>query len=55
MDWFGLIGVKWNFQNIRSYRGGQFYWLRKPEYPGETANVWQVADVYMNSMVGCMY
>jgi hypothetical protein len=26
------------------YRGGQFYWLRKPEYPEKTINQSQVTD-----------
>ena len=31
-----------NFQHIRSYRGGQFYWRRKPEFQEETADLRQV-------------
>ena len=26
------------------YRGGQFYWLRKPEYPEKSINLSQVTD-----------
>ena len=26
------------------YRGGQFYWLRKPEYPEKTTDLPQVTD-----------
>jgi len=26
------------------YRGGQFYWWKKPEYPGKTTNLSQVTD-----------
>jgi hypothetical protein len=26
------------------YRGGQFYWWKKPEYPGKTTNLSQVID-----------
>ena len=26
------------------YRGSQFYWLRKPEYPEKTTDLMQVTD-----------
>jgi hypothetical protein len=29
---------------LQLYRGGQFYWWRKPEYPVKTANLSQVTD-----------
>jgi len=27
------------------YRGGQFYWWRKLEYPEKTTDMWQVTDI----------
>jgi hypothetical protein len=32
------------FNNIHLYRGGQFYWWRKPEYLEKTTDLPQVAD-----------
>ena len=29
---------------LQLYRGGQFYWLRKPEYPEKTADLPQVTE-----------
>ena len=54
VDWIGLIGVERHFQYLRSYRGGLFYWQRKPEYPVETADIQQVTDVLPN-MHTCIY
>ena len=32
------------FSNISLYRGGQFYWWRKAEYPQKTTDLWLVTD-----------
>jgi hypothetical protein len=29
---------------VKLYRGGKFYWWRKPEYPGKTIDLSQVTD-----------
>ena len=29
------------------YRGGQFYWLRKPEYPEKTTDLSQITDIFI--------
>ena len=29
---------------IQLYRGVQFYWWRKPDYPVKTTDLWQVTD-----------
>jgi len=36
---FGLLVFSATFNNISIYRGGQFYWWRKREYPMKTTDL----------------
>ena len=43
--WFGLVYDVYQLLTIfQLYRGGQFYWWRKPEYPEKATDLSQVTD-----------
>ena len=39
------------FNNFQLYRGSQFYWWRKPEYPKKTTDLSQGTDKVHNIML----
>jgi hypothetical protein len=47
----GYMVLNATFNNISLYRGGQFYWWRKPEDPEKIIDLPQVTDTFYHIML----
>ena len=48
--WFMVFNTTFNNISV-IYRGGQFYWWRKPEYQEKTTDLSQVTDKFDHIML----
>jgi len=47
----GVMVFNATINTIQSYRGSQFNWSRKPEYPGKTTGLSQITDKLYHIML----
>jgi hypothetical protein len=47
----GFLVFNATFNNISTYRGGQFFWWRKPEYPDKTTDLLHFTDTLYRIML----
>jgi len=52
--WFMVFNATFNYI-LQVYRGGQFYWWRKPDYPVKTIDLSQVMDKFYHIMLSLVH